>query len=50
MKIVLRDGEPCRLHKACASHLTKPCEGCGRKGAKGEVTIIRKRSNIKRFD
>src|ERR1019366_5691030 len=24
-----RDGEPCK-HKGCLSHITHPCEGCGR--------------------
>jgi hypothetical protein len=37
-KIIYRDGEPC-THKGCRSHISKPCEGCGRKGAKGEVVI-----------
>ena len=27
----LRDGEPCG-HPGCLSHLTHPCEGCGRVG------------------
>jgi len=27
----LRDGEPC-THPGCLSHLTHPCEGCGRVG------------------
>lgn len=26
----VRDGEPCGAHPACLSHMTKPCEGCGR--------------------
>jgi hypothetical protein len=25
----LRDGEPCG-HRACLSHVSHPCEGCGR--------------------
>lgn len=25
----LREGEPCK-HIGCASHITHPCEGCGR--------------------
>jgi hypothetical protein len=25
----LRDGEPCS-HKGCLSHISHPCEGCGR--------------------
>jgi len=24
------DGVPCKEHKACYAHKTKPCEGCGR--------------------
>ena len=29
----LRDGEPC-THPGCLSHLTHPCEGCGRVGGR----------------
>ena len=29
---VLRDGEPCD-HPGCASHVSHPCEGCGRYAA-----------------
>lgn len=29
----LRDGEPCK-HPGCLSHLSHPCEGCGRIGGK----------------
>lgn len=29
----LRDGEPCS-HPGCAHHITHPCEGCGRIGAR----------------
>jgi len=29
----LRDGEPCSL-PGCLSHLTHPCEGCGRVGGR----------------
>lgn len=25
----LRDGEPCN-HRGCLSHISHPCEGCGR--------------------
>jgi len=28
------DGQPCN-HPGCASHVTHPCEGCNRKGARG---------------
>jgi len=27
----MRDGEPCS-HKGCLSHISHPCEGCGRIG------------------
>lgn len=27
----LEDGEPCK-HPGCLSHITHPCEGCGRIG------------------
>lgn len=27
----LKDGEPCD-HRGCLSHVTHPCEGCGRIG------------------
>lgn len=29
----MRDGEPCS-HKGCLSHITHPCERCGRIGGK----------------
>lgn len=29
--VVLRDGEPC-AHRGCLSHISHPCEGCGRIG------------------
>ena len=29
---VLRNGEPCN-HPGCASHISHPCEGCGRYAA-----------------
>lgn len=29
-KEVFKQGVPCGLHKGCLSHVTKPCEGCGR--------------------
>ena len=31
----LKDGEPCS-HPGCSSHISHPCEGCGRIGARGE--------------
>jgi hypothetical protein len=34
----LEDGEEC-LHKGCSSHISHPCEGCGRIGAHGVVSI-----------
>jgi len=34
----LRDGEPCS-HKGCLSHISHPCEGCGRIGGKGVVLM-----------
>ena len=37
--ILIIDGQPCK-HKGCEKHITHPCEGCGRIGAKGEVTVI----------
>jgi hypothetical protein len=33
---VLREGEPCS-HKGCLSHLSHPCEGCGRIGGRSVV-------------
>lgn len=30
------DGQPCH-HPGCASHVSHPCEGCGRVGARGEA-------------
>jgi hypothetical protein len=38
---VLRDGEPC-AHPGCLSHVTHPCEGCGRVGGRSvakEMTV-----------
>ncbi len=35
-KIKYNDGEPC-MHKGCLSHLSHPCEGCGRINGKGVV-------------
>ncbi len=33
-----KDGEPCR-HPGCLHHLSHPCEGCGRLGARDEISI-----------
>lgn len=32
--VTFEDGEPCP-HPGCAVHLSHPCEGCGRIGARG---------------
>jgi hypothetical protein len=37
MKEELKNGEPCN-HPGCQSHITHPCEGCGRIGARGRTT------------
>jgi len=40
----LRDGEPCG-HKGCLSHVTHPCEGCGRIGGrKHPMSDLRERA------
>ena len=31
----LKDGDPCE-HKGCLSHITHPCEGCGRIAGKSK--------------
>jgi hypothetical protein len=36
MKIKYNDGQPCN-HKGCLSHISHPCEGCGRIGGKGII-------------
>ena len=36
MQIKYIDGQPCE-HKGCDRHLSHPCEGCGRIGAKGVI-------------
>ena len=38
MKIIYDDGQPCK-HKGCLSHISHPCESCGRIGGKGIVCI-----------
>jgi ethanolamine utilization protein EutP (predicted NTPase) len=35
----MRDGEPCS-HKGCLSHISHPCEGCGRIGGRKVITYI----------
>ena len=35
-KILFQDGEPCK-HYGCMNHVTHPCEGCHRIGARGVV-------------
>jgi hypothetical protein len=39
--IIFADGEPC-LHLGCRSHISHPCEGCGRTGARGVVRQVTK--------
>lgn len=53
---IYKDGEPCD-HKGCASHITHPCECCGRTGARGEIwrtnmdgRMIRMSENISEVD
>lgn len=36
MEIKYNDGEPCN-HKGCLSHISHPCEGCGRIAGKGSI-------------
>jgi len=38
-KIKYNKGEPC-THKGCLSHISHPCEGCGRIGGNGIVYIL----------
>jgi hypothetical protein len=37
---ILRPGEPCK-HPGCLSHISHPCEGCGRIGGRpiGEENV-----------
>lgn len=35
-KILYKDGEPCK-HPGCLSHVSHPCEGCGRTAGRGHV-------------
>jgi len=34
---LLKDGEPCH-HRGCLSHISHPCEGCGRVGGSTQLT------------
>jgi hypothetical protein len=36
--ILWKNGQPCN-HKGCLSHITHPCEGCGRIAGKGNAYI-----------
>lgn len=36
LKLKYGDGQPCN-HPGCMAHISHPCEGCGRRGAIGEV-------------
>lgn len=36
LEIKYDDGQPCN-HKGCLNHISHPCEGCGRIGAKGII-------------
>ena len=36
MKIKYDNGQPCN-HKGCLSHISHPCEGCGRIGGDGII-------------
>jgi len=36
-KVLFKDGQPCK-HNGCLSHLSHPCEGCGRIAGRGDVT------------
>jgi hypothetical protein len=39
-KIIYKEGEPCK-HPGCLSHMTHPCEGCGRIGGRGDVIELK---------
>lgn len=36
VKVKYKDGQPCD-HPGCMAHISHPCEGCGRTGARGTV-------------
>lgn len=49
----LRDGEPCK-HPGCLSHISHPCEGCGRIGGrampmddKTAIELLRNSLNVR---
>jgi hypothetical protein len=44
----MRDGEPCN-HKGCLSHITHPCEGCGRIGGKTIVKNFKSKELIEKI-
>ena len=37
-EVVVLDGQPCH-HLGCLHHIFQPCEGCGRIGGRGNVTV-----------
>jgi hypothetical protein len=44
----LKEGEPCD-HIGCLSHLTHPCEGCGRINGKSKAKVITDFGGLMRF-
>lgn len=38
---IYEDGQPCK-HHGCKNHISHPCEGCGRTGARGVVDLPRR--------
>lgn len=42
MKIKYDNGQPCK-HKGCLSHVSHPCEGCGRISGNGIVYELEKK-------
>jgi hypothetical protein len=45
----LRDGEPCE-HSGCLSHISHPCEGCGRIGGRYMTWLDEIEKSIREFD
>jgi hypothetical protein len=45
----LRDGEPCS-HKGCLSHISHPCEGCGRVAGKNIKPISEEETTHNELD
>lgn len=43
--LTIRDGEPCE-HSGCLSHLSHPCEGCGRIGGRSKTCHYTERSRL----